>query len=206
MDSYKTVDGTAYAEIEEKRSRFLSCIAFADTEEKAVEVLNAIRAKHRTANHNVYAYLLREGARTRYSDDGEPAKTSGLPTLEAIRHAGLVDCIVVTTRYFGGTLLGTGGLVRAYTAAASAAIEAARIVTMSVCVKGEWNVDYALYEQAVRLLNECGARCEQPEFSDRVRLSFTMLSGGEDALLVKARELCRGKAEITVSNPFHAPF
>ena len=64
----------------------------------------------RTANHNVYAYILRDGARMRYSDDGEPAKTSGLPTLEAIRHAGLVDCIVVTTRYFGGTLLGTGGL------------------------------------------------------------------------------------------------
>ena len=111
MEEYRTIEGTATAEIEEKRSKFLSRISFADAEEKALAVLNEVRAQHRTANHNVYAYVLRDGMRTRYSDDGEPAKTSGLPTLEAIRHAGLVDCIVVTTRYFGGTLLGTGGLV-----------------------------------------------------------------------------------------------
>ena len=112
MEAYKTIQGTAQARIEEKKSEFFAHAAFADTEEKALAFLNGIRAKHRTANHNVYAYILRDGARMRYSDDGEPAKTSGLPTLEAIRHAGLVDCIVVTTRYFGGTLLGTGGLVR----------------------------------------------------------------------------------------------
>ena len=108
MEAYKTIQGTAQARIEEKKSEFIAHAAFADTEEKALAFLNGIRAKHRTANHNVYAYILRDGARMRYSDDGEPAKTSGLPTLEAIRHAGLVDCIVVTTRYFGGTLLGTG--------------------------------------------------------------------------------------------------
>ena len=103
MEAYKTIQGTAQARIEEKKSEFIAHAAFADTEEKALAFLNGIRAKHRTANHNVYAYILRDGARMRYSDDGEPAKTSGLPTLEAIRHAGLVDCIVVTTRYFGGT-------------------------------------------------------------------------------------------------------
>lgn len=206
MEAYTTVAGQASAEIEEKRSRFISLIAFADSEQAALDVLNAVRAQHRTASHNVYAYLLREGARTRYSDDGEPAKTSGLPTLEAIRHAGLVDCIIVTTRYFGGTLLGTGGLVRAYSAAASAAIAAARIVTMSVCVRGVWDVDYALYEQASRLLAQCGARCDAPEFAARVRLAFTMLSGGEAGLAEKARELCRGKAELQFSKPFHAPF
>ncbi len=126
MDAYQTVAGTATARIEEKKSEFIAHISFADTEEKALAFLNAVRAEHRTASHNVYAYLLREGARMRYSDDGEPAKTSGLPTLEAIRHAHLTDCVIVTTRYFGGTLLGTGGLVRAYTAAAGAAIAAAR--------------------------------------------------------------------------------
>ena len=78
------------------------------------------------------------------NDDGEPAKTSGLPTLEAIRHAGLVDCIVVTTRYFGGTLLGTGGLVRAYTAAANAVLAAAKQVTVQVCVRGVLRVEYPL--------------------------------------------------------------
>ena len=120
MEDYRTIDGRAIAEVEEKHSRFIALAAFADSEEKALAVLEEVRAANRTARHNVYAYVLREGARVRYSDDGEPAKTAGLPVLEAIRHAGLTDCIVVVTRYFGGILLGTGGLVRAYTESASA--------------------------------------------------------------------------------------
>ena len=108
MESYRTVQGTAEAELEDRRSRFIAQLSFADTEEKALAFLDTVRARHKTASHNVYAYVLREGARMRYSDDGEPQKTSGLPTLEAIRHAGVTDCVIVTTRYFGGTLLGTG--------------------------------------------------------------------------------------------------
>ncbi len=206
MESYKTVEGRASAELEEKRSRFIGHIAFADTEEKALAFLEEIRTEHRTANHNVYAYVLRQGARQRYSDDGEPQKTSGLPTLEAIQHAGLTDCIVVTTRYFGGTLLGTGGLVRAYTQAAAGAIAAARIVTVSVCVQGRWVVDYALYETAAKLLEQSGARLGEAEFTDRVALPFTMLAGAEQALVPKAQELCRGRADLVISKPFHAPF
>ncbi len=118
MADYKTIRGTATFEYEEKRSRFIATASFADTEEKALAVLNAVRAANRTARANVYAYVLQNG-RTRYSDDGEPAKTAGTPVLETIGHAGVADVIVVVTRYFGGILLGTGGLVRAYTAAAS---------------------------------------------------------------------------------------
>ena len=136
----------------------------------------------------------------RYSDDGEPAKTSGLPTLEAIRHAGLVDCIVVTTRYFGGTLLGTGGLVRAYTAAANAALAASK------CVRGVLRVEYPLYELAQRLLADAGARLEEVQFADRVTLPFVMLAGGETQLLPKLQELCRGSADIMFSKPYFAPF
>ena len=120
MADYKTIRGTAIFEYEEKRSRFIATASFADTEEKALAVLNAVRTANRTARHNVYAYVLQNG-RTRYSDDGEPAKTAGTPVLETIGHAGVADVIVVVTRYFGGILLGTGGLVRAYTAAASGA-------------------------------------------------------------------------------------
>ena len=111
MADYKTIRGTATFEYEEKRSRFIATASFADTEEKALAVLNAVRAANRTARHNVYAYVLQNG-RTRYSDDGEPAKTAGTPVLETIGHAGVADVIVVVTRYFGGILLGTGGLVR----------------------------------------------------------------------------------------------
>ena len=111
MADYKTIRGTSTFEYEEKRSRFIATAAFADTEEKALAVLNAVRAANRTARHNVYAYVLQNG-RTRYSDDGEPAKTAGTPVLETIGHAGVADVIVVVTRYFGGILLGIGvGLV-----------------------------------------------------------------------------------------------
>lgn len=206
MEAYKTIQGTAQARIEEKKSEFIAHAAFADTEEKALAFLNGIRAKHRTANHNVYAYILRDGARMRYSDDGEPAKTSGLPTLEAIRHAGLVDCIVVTTRYFGGTLLGTGGLVRAYTAAANAVLAEAKQVTVQVCVRGVLRVEYPLYELAQRLLADAGARLEEVQFADRVTLPFVMLAGGETQLLPKLQELCRGSADIMFSKPYFAPF
>ena len=105
MPDYKTLRGTSTFTYEEKRSRFIATAAFADTEEKALAVLNAVRAANRTARHNVYAYVLQNG-RTRYSDDGEPAKTAGTPVLETIGHAGVSDVIVVVTRYFGGILPG----------------------------------------------------------------------------------------------------
>ena len=94
MSDYRTISGTSTFTYEEKRSRFIAVAAFADTEEKALAVLNRVRAANRTARHNVYAYVLRQDGRTRYSDDGEPAKTAGTPVLEAIGHAGTVrrDC------------------------------------------------------------------------------------------------------------------
>ena len=125
MEDYRTIRGTAIGEYEEKKSRFIAQLSFADSEEKAVAFLEQVRAANRTARHNVYAYRLREGSRERYSDDGEPAKTAGTPALEVLQHSGLTDLIVVITRYFGGVLLGTGGLVRAYTTATSRALEAA---------------------------------------------------------------------------------
>lgn len=110
MEDYCTVRGTAIGEYEEKKSRFIAQLSFADSEEKAVAFLEQVRAANRTARHNVYAYRLREGNRERYSDDGEPAKTAGTPALEVLQHSGLTDLIVVVTRYFGGVLLGTGAL------------------------------------------------------------------------------------------------
>ncbi len=205
MDDYRTISGRATAELEEKRSRFIGLAAFADTEQKALDILAGVRAAHRTARHNVYAYSLREGARLRYSDDGEPAKTAGLPVLEAIRHAGLTNCIVVVTRYFGGTLLGTGGLVRAYTAAAAGALAAAKVVTVRSCVRLTVTVSYALYEQAAALLAGAGAACEEPVFADAVTLTALLPAGAEQPLLPKIAELTRGTAPVELSPPFYAP-
>ena len=135
MEDYRTIRGTAVGEYEEKKSRFIAQLSFADSEEAAVAFLEQVRAANRTARHNVYAYRLREGNRERYSDDGEPAKTAGTPALEVLQHSGLTDLIVVITRYFGGVLLGTGGLVRAYTTATARALENAEVVTVRSVVE-----------------------------------------------------------------------
>ena len=205
MQDYTTVRGTTSAEIEEKHSRFIASVSFADTEQAALDFLASVRAQHRTARHNVYAYVLREGNRTRYSDDGEPAKTAGLPVLEAIQHAGVTDCVVVVTRYFGGILLGTGGLVRAYTASAAAGLAAAEIVTVRSCVSVEITVEYSLYERAALLFQQAGARLEEPVFSDKVFLRGIMPAGSEAGLLPALQQLTRG-GQAKVSDPFYLPF
>lgn len=206
LESYTTIEGTAEAAIVEKKSEFIAAASFADTEQAALRFLEEVRARHRTANHNVYAYLLRQGSRTRYSDDGEPQKTAGLPVLEVLRHSGLTDLIVVVTRYFGGTLLGTGGLVRAYTTAAQAALERAHRVTVRPCVDMSAVLPYALYEQGARLAAAAGAKVRDTRFTDEVTLELTLLQGAEAPLLEKLSELCRGRLRAQVGEPYYAPF
>lgn len=205
MADYKTLRGTSTFEYEEKRSRFIATASFADTEERALAVLNSVRAANRTARHNVYAYVLQNG-RTRYSDDGEPAKTAGTPVLETINHAGVADVIVVVTRYFGGILLGTGGLVRAYTQAAKLALEAAPSGTMRVCVRLTVTVEYPLYERADLLLRTAGAHMEEPEFTHQVTLRCVLPQGEEAPLIPKLQEWSRGAAAIEVSPGFYTAF
>lgn len=205
MQPYQTLRGAAEGTVVEKKSEFIAAVAPVDSEQTALAFLETVRARHRTARHNVYAYLLQEGGRTRYSDDGEPAKTAGLPVLEVLQHAGLTDVICVVTRYFGGVLLGTGGLVRAYTAAASAALAAAKTVTVRRCVRLRFSVGYALYEPACALLAAAGAQTEPPVYADVVTLTATLPAGAEQPLLPKLAELTRGAVRPEVSEPFFAP-
>lgn len=201
MPDYQTIRGVARYEYEEKRSRFIGTASFADTEEAAQAFLESVRAANRTARHNVYAYVLQNG-RVRYSDDGEPAKTAGTPVLESIQHAGLADVIVVVTRYFGGILLGTGGLVRAYTAAASGALQAAEKVSMRSVVDCTIRVPYPLFETARRMIEQADTRLDEPVFADAVTLHWRMPAGEEGALCGALRELTRGTAEPLVG-PAH---
>ncbi|MEE0706937.1 MAG: YigZ family protein [Adlercreutzia sp.] len=205
MAAYRTIAAPAQTEIVEKKSRFIGQIAPVATEEEALAFINGVKAEHRMARHNVYAYVLR-GGRIRYTDDGEPAKTAGMPTLEAIQHAGLEDVAVVVTRYFGGILLGTGGLVRAYTDATKAAIEAAEVVTVSVCVDIVLEVPYGLYEQVCRIAEACQAKLQESDFAENVLLTFRMLDGTQDPFLEKLTELTRGQTEILVTDPYDAAF
>lgn len=203
MSAYRTIAAPATAEIVEKKSRFIGQIAPVGTEEEALAFIEGVKAAHRMARHNVYAYVLR-GGRVRYTDDGEPSGTAGMPTLEALQHAGLSDVAVVVTRYFGGTLLGTGGLVRAYTDATKAAIAAADVVTVSVCVDVVAEVPYGIYESVVRAAQAVGAKLVDSSFAESVLLTFRMLAGTEAPLLEKLTELSRGQAEAMVSEPFDA--
>lgn len=206
MAEYQTIRGVSQFEYEEKRSRFIATAAFADTEEKAVAVLEKVRAANRTARHNVYAYVLRAEGRVRYSDDGEPAKTAGTPVLETIQHAGISDVIVVVTRYFGGILLGTGGLVRAYTAAASGALQQAELVKMQLVTTCSVQVNYPQFEQAQRIVAASGAKLEEPIYAEVVTLTWRMPAGKEAPLCEKLSELTRGAAQVTISEPAFAPF
>ena len=173
--------------------------------EAAVAFLEQVRAANRTARHNVYAYVLQNG-RTRYSDDGEPAKTAGTPVLETIGHAGVADVIVVVTRYFGGILLGTGGLVRAYTAAASGALQSAELVSMRLVVDCKVRVSYAQFEQAQRIIAAAETRLDEPIFDDAVTLCWRMPAGREETLRTALNELTRGGAEVEISAPQYAAF
>ena len=136
MTEYIVPYQDAESEFTEKRSRFITHLYKVETEAEARARIEEMKKKYYDARHNCWCYLLQEGGVVRYSDDGEPAKTAGTPALEVLQHSGLTDLIVVVTRYFGGVLLGTGGLVRAYTTATARALENAEVA------------GYSLYEAA----------------------------------------------------------
>ena len=205
MDSYKTIEGTASAEYEEKKSRFIGQVAHVETEDEALAFLNDIRAANPQARHNVYAYVLRAGNRVRYSDDGEPARTSGMPTLEVIQHADLKDVICVTTRYFGGTLLGTGGLVRAYTKAAQDAFAAARIVTFAECVDIVVSVSYPLYDPLRHWLDTQGIQVLNVDFAGDVAVEIRVLESDAVAVQESIVELTHAGAVLLAGEPAFRP-
>ena len=199
MQSYKTIRKAAEAQFVEKHSRFIGYIAPVTTADEANEFIASIKSKHWDATHNVPAYILREGNLKRYSDDGEPQGTAGVPVLSALEKAGLTDCVCVVTRYFGGTLLGTGGLVRAYSHAASIAVEAGGVVTRALCKKMRIKCDYGFYGKLSPMILEAGGVVENTVFADSVDIDFyieSSLAGKLNADIVEASN-GRYKAEIT---------
>jgi len=140
---YRTVAGEASAEYEEKKSRFIATARPVTSEEEAFEFINSLKKKYWDATHNVYAfYICGDSTIQRYSDDGEPSGTAGVPVLEAIKKHNVRDVAVVVTRYFGGTLLGAAGLVRAYGKSASLGIAAAGIIKRLLCIKTHIVTEY----------------------------------------------------------------
>lgn len=169
---YKTVLQYAKDEFTEKRSRFIGYCKPVKSEKEAIDFINEKRAEHWNATHNVYAYSLREGNIKRYSDDGEPSGTAGMPTLDVIVKNDIFDVCVVVTRYFGGVLLGTGGLVRAYSHGAKIALDAAQIVVMKSCLMCQLKCSYNQYGKVSSLVLESGAEVDDTVYETDVTIKF----------------------------------
>ena len=169
---YKTVARESSDEFVEKRSRFIGYVKPVKTEEEAVAFINQKRSEHWDARHNVYAYSLREGNIKRYSDDGEPSGTAGMPVLDVIVKNEIYDVCVVVTRYFGGVLLGTGGLVRAYSQGSKIALESGGIVLMQSCSLCEVSCSYNRYGKVSSLVMENGATIDDTIYESDVKIKF----------------------------------
>ncbi len=174
--SYITLKSYAEASFIEKKSEFIGYICPVKTNEEAVEFINTIKSKNRKATHNVYAYILRDGNITRYSDDGEPQGTAGVPILDVLQKEGLTDVCCVVTRYFGGILLGGGGLVRAYSHSASIAVHAAERMIMLSCFKFDITVDYNLYGKISYVFPEFEVKIIDTVFDANVNISLFVKS------------------------------
>ena len=171
-NSFKIPASDGMDEFTEKRSRFIGYVKHTDTEEKALSFIAEINEKHKSATHNVYAYSIRENNIMRYSDNGEPQGTAGLPVLDVFRHAEIFDFCCVVTRYFGGILLGTGGLCRAYSHAAKVALENAGIAVMRLWTKAVITVPYPLFEIVQKALNDNGAKIEACDYAADVSITY----------------------------------
>lgn len=193
MQEYKTVEKEANDFFIEKKSKFIGYAKPVKTQEEAVEFISEIKSKHWDATHNVYAYVLRENNIQRYSDDGEPSGTAGVPVLDVMLKESLVDVCVVATRYFGGTLLGAGGLVRAYSHTSKIALEAAGIITMAQCSVMSAEVDYSFYDRLNILLSDFSAVILNTSFSDKVCVEFSVKENIVDSLNAKLIDVSNGK-------------
>ena len=176
------------------------------TEEEAIAFINEIRAMHRKATHNCYAYILRENRTARHSDDGEPSGTAGVPIYEVLRKEELCDVACVVTRYFGGIMLGAGGLVRAYTRGAKDAVYTAKIKVMAEAAKAEITVDYSLYGRLPQIFADFDARTESEDFADTVKVTVFVRWELAEKLKEKLIDSCNGKAIVDISQKLWLDF
>lgn len=199
MQEYRTPADSGHDEFTEKRSRFIGYVKPIIREEEALGFISEIRSKHWDAKHNVYAYCLRDGGICRYSDDGEPSGTAGIPVLNVIQKNSITDCVIVVTRYFGGILLGGGGLVRAYSHAAALGLGAAGTAVMRLCALCRLSCGYEQYGRINSLIPECGGTVNGADFGATVEMSFAMTRENLDLFLPKLADASNGSvtAEVT---------
>ena len=195
---YTTLAGEGSDEFEEKRSIFIGHAKHVTSEEEAQEFVKAKKKEYSDATHNCWAYLMKGGIVARYSDDGEPQGTAGVPMLETIRKSGVTDCVVVVTRYFGGILLGAGGLVRAYSHGAKIALDAAKIVTYEKYAELSLECSYSDYQKYSVILPTFNAIIDGTDFSDKVVITFAVKQTVVSELETKITEMSGGKDKLEV--------
>ena len=209
--SYLTLaNGTEVTgEFEDRRSRFIAQLTHVSGEAEANDFIEKVRSRHHDARHNVPAWVLADG-RERCSDDGEPSRTAGMPTLEVLHGADLKDVCCVVTRYFGGTLLGPGGLVRAYTAATQAAVEEAHsagsIIKMTLVTRVVVQIPYSAYDRLTRMVADAGGRVRDSVFAEDVQLACAFHTGDEQAFVAAVTEFANGDDICRVGEPGFAEF
>jgi len=207
MTSYKTIRQAASDEIIINKSRFIGYVCPCETEEEALLFLKKIREKHRDATHNCYAYIIGVNAGImRYSDDGEPGGTAGLPMMEVLKNRGVVNCCVVVTRYFGGVLLGAGGLVRAYTKGCAIALDAAQVSVMEKSVRVLFDVPYALWDKFSYALQSLPVQLEKADFQASVNAELMIREADEADVCSKLYSLTDGKAAYLKTDELFYPW
>lgn len=199
-NSYITVADESSFELIEKKSKFIGYIKHVKSEKDAVDFITTIKTKHWDARHNVYAYILKDNNISRYSDDGEPHGTAGVPVLDILKKNNLQNIVVVVTRYFGGILLGTGGLVRAYSKAAAGAINSSEIIKMSMCCSCELVCDYNQYQKISNIINECTGIIDETIFAQEIKLCFHIKKENTKNLSKKLLEISSGTLNYKIKN------
>ncbi len=205
-NSYLTVKSQGEAEITVKRSRFIASVSPVSSEDEAIAFITKIKQKYPDARHNVYAYIVDENNIMRYSDDGEPAGTGGVPVLDFLRKEGLFNIAVVVTRYFGGILLGTGGLVHAYSSAAKEGVLKAVRTEMILCDNLIIRCDYTLWGKLQNELSSFKTAALPPEYTDFVKLSLYVPKEDTERLIKTLTEATNGKAEIEIGENCYFAF
>ena len=198
MESYITIKERASFEYEDRKSVFIADAMPVSTEADALSFLEYVKKKYPDARHHVYAYVLRENSIMRFSDDHEPQGTAGMPVLDVIRKNGCTDTVIVVTRYFGGTLLGTGGLVRAYTSAALGALNEAGIIKYDIYCDIEFTVSYSDHGKITSTLVSLGFRTDDTIFGADVKIIGRIEKSKVDILLNSLTEITSGRCKTEI--------
>lgn len=197
---YKTIQGAVRSEFKVKKSKFIGYLQPVETKEAAEEFIDFISKKHYDANHNVPVYIIGEDSEIqKYSDDGEPSGTAGMPMLDLLKNEGFTNIAAVVTRYFGGTKLGTGGLVRAYTKSLSLALEGATILEKREYIASEMLLDYTMHGKFINYIkNNDGIILNDEIFTDQVQIKMFIKPEKFDKIKDEINDMSAGTIKIEV--------